>query len=128
MENHLWAPFAIAIVALCARLNLTRLLPETSPFLTLSDTGLSASEDDDDADSSIRVNMSSSSIETSQGSLQKLFSLIRTSKVWKFFQHKELVAVLACFVVKRIGFTSEGLAFQYASEVFNKQLYQTVWL
>ena len=51
-----------------------------------------------------------------------------TSKVWTFFRHSGLNAILTCFIVKRIGFTSENLTFQYASEILHKQLYQTVWL
>lgn len=128
MNNHLWAPFTLAVAALFARYILLWFLPETSPYLRLPDIDRAASKDRDEAIPPAHASMRIQRVEAFKNWPKELWCAARNSKVWKFLQHKELVAIFTCFIVKRIGFTSENLAFQYASEILHKPLYQTVWL
>ena len=128
MNNHLWAPFTLAVATLFARYILLWFIPETSPYLRLPDIDRAASKDRDGAIPPAHTSMRIQRFETFKNWPKELWCLARNSKVWKFLQHKELVAIFACFTVKRIDFTSENLAFQYASEILHKPLYQMVWL
>ena len=128
MNNHLWVPFTLAVATLFARYVLLWFIPETSPYLRLPDTDHAASQDHNEAIPLAHASMRTQRVETFKNWPKELRCLVWNPKVWKFLQHKELVAIFACFIIKRISFTSENLAFQYASEILHKPLYQTVRL
>lgn len=95
-------------------------IPETSPWLrsdlTHSTSGLES------------AGQSGSPIE---GSRQPATSWSPTSPfrhAGHFLRHPGLRIIFGCFFAKRIGFASEGLTFQYASERFHVNFANTVWL
>lgn len=91
-------------------------------------THSSAAPDHDETTPSTRNNESTSGDKALKAWSKKLWCRVQASKLREFSYHRGLNVIFACFLVKRIGFTSESLTFQYTSEILHKKLYQTVWL
>ena len=128
MSNYLWAPFTLAMSTLVARYVLLWFLPETSPYLSVPNTD---SFDTQRRHETMRLTHFvpvTPDFKALKRCFQRLYCRVRNSDLWKFFRHRGMNVIFACFLVKRIGFASESLTFQYASEILHKQLHQTFWL
>ncbi|KAK6066405.1 MFS transporter [Seiridium cupressi] len=135
MQYQLWAPFGLAVLIFILRYAVLSYMPESSPYFdqnaTESDIILNTYEarrwEDREGDQSSLVSPKSPTTDAGRW-LGSLFTAMRSSSLWSFFEHRGLNAIFGCFIGKRIAFSSEGFISQYASEILHKNISQTYWL
>jgi hypothetical protein len=132
METHLWAPFALTALTFGTELTFVWILPETSPFLVTPPKTVFSNPDDEEPcegeendDSPLRRS-STCVVPEAEAGVPAILS--RSLILRKFCSHRGLIVIFGCFLVKRIGFTSESLSFQSASEAYHMNLSNTFWL
>lgn len=116
MDTHLWIPFSVALSMMALRFVLIWLLPETMPC------AMTTSERPDACIQKAIGPQSSGPVQAPRSAVSSLSTI-----TW-MVSHTGLIITFASFIVKRIAFSSESLAFQYASEKMHKKLSETVWL
>lgn len=136
MEYQLWAPFGIAFAVFMLSYVILWFTPETSPYLTgqvvevedvLEPRDISGIEGNETGHLALTVFN-----KVSKGSLKQWWDGLSpgtaTSSLRTFIRHRGLNIVFTSFIVKRIGFASESLVSQYASEILHEKLSATFWL
>lgn len=128
MDQHLWAPFVLAVIAMITQLAILAFLPETAPRVTSDYSSLPLDDPQHDEDVMEEQRATPTEVKSWTSRFQETWSTLINPRVKTFLRHSGLRIILACFLGKRIGFASENLAFQYASEQFAMKFSQTVWL
>jgi hypothetical protein len=132
MRYALWAPFILGGVTFALLYVLLWYMPETSPYLatkapkSYSELTTERDSESEDAESIDLVHTPSNP--SSGRWWTPLVSWMWNPGLWAFFGHPTLSIVLAIFFFKRISFASEGFAFQYASELLHKRIFETFWI
>ena len=125
MQQNLTLPFAMVIGSMLLRYPITWCIAETAPAIRLSKVIGTVSGSD------FRADLSSEHAQPLLHELQPetppnhrpVFPILRN-----FIANPGIVFCFACFLGKRIAFTSESLMFQYASELLHRPLSQTAWI
>jgi hypothetical protein len=134
MSKNLGIPFILAATTLFGRYLLLYYIPETSLLIDGAASEQSATpqrdtpEDDASDGRHMQENFKMQHSKSLKERIYDLWSRIRYNYVWNFCSHRGLCILFACFAVKRIGFASELLTFQYASETQHRSISSTFWL
>lgn len=125
MRQNLPLPFVVVICASMTRLIITWYLPESAPSRQRKESSATtlANRYGSDSNSDNAQPLLNGSEEDHLHMSLSLWPQIRL-----FIFSRGIIFCFACFLVKRIAFTSESLMFQYVSEILREPLDQTSWV
>ncbi len=115
----------VVIGTMLMRYPVTWSIPETAPAVRLAKiVGVSPGRDSHDDLSSEHAQPLLQELQPEPPQIHRpIFSVLRD-----FIATTGIIFCFACFLGKRIAFTSESLMFQYASELLHRPLSHTAWI